>query len=328
MKAFAYERATDAASAVAAVDGDAMYLGGGTNLVDLMKLGVHSPARLVDVSRLSDDRIEELPDGGLRIGGAVRNSDLAADPVVRERYPLLAQALLSGASGQLRNMATVAGNLLQRTRCAYFQDVSKPCNKRRPGSGCPAREGDHRNLAILGHSEACVATHPSDMAVAMAAIGAAVQVLGHGGTRTIPLPGLHRLPDDEPHRDTVLEPGDLIAAVELPALAFARRSTYRKVRDRASFSFAVASIAAAVALDDDHTVRESRIAFGGLAHVPWRATRAEQALRGAPASAQSFAAAADAELEQARPLRDNAFKVPLARNLLVGTLSDLCEVAR
>jgi xanthine dehydrogenase YagS FAD-binding subunit len=325
VRAFAYERATDAASAVAAVDGDAMYLGGGTNLVDLMKLGVHAPARLVDVSRLSDDRIDELPDGGLRIGGAVRNSDLAVDPLVRERYPLLSQALLSGASGQLRNMATVAGNLLQRTRCAYFQDVSKPCNKRRPGSGCPAREGDHRNLAILGHSEACVATHPSDMAVAMAAIGAAVQVLGRGGARTIPLPGLHRLPGDEPRRDTVLEPGDLITAVELPALAFARRSTYRKVRDRASFSFAVVSIAAAVAVDSG-TVRECRIAFGGVAHVPWRATRAEETLRGAPATAQSFAAAADAELEQARPLRDNAFKVPLARNLLVGTLSDLCEV--
>jgi xanthine dehydrogenase YagS FAD-binding subunit len=327
MRPFAYERATDAASAVAAIDGDAMYLGGGTNLVDLMKLGVHAPARLVDVSRLSDDRIEELPDGGLRIGGAVRNSDLATNAVVRERYPLLAQALLSGASGQLRNMATVAGNLLQRTRCAYFQDVSKPCNKRRPGSGCPAREGDHRNLAILGHSEACVATHPSDMAVAMAAIGAAVQVLGRNGSRTIPLPGLHRLPGDEPQRDTVLEPGDLITAIELPALAFASRSTYRKVRDRASFSFAVASIAAAVALDDDATVRECRIAFGGLAHVPWRATRAEQALRGAPATAEAFAAAADAELEQAQPLRDNAFKVALARNLLVGTLSELCKAA-
>jgi xanthine dehydrogenase YagS FAD-binding subunit len=326
MKRFAYERATDAASAVAALDGDAMYLGGGTNLVDLMKLGVHTPARLIDVSRLSDDRIEELPDGGLRIGGAVRNSDLAVDPLVRERYPLLAQALLSGASGQLRNMATVAGNLLQRTRCAYFQDVSKPCNKRRRGSGCPARDGDHRNLAILGHSEACVATHPSDMAVAIAAIGAAVQVLGRGGARTIPVPGLHRLPGDEPQRDTVLEPGDLITAVELPALAFATRSTYRKVRDRASFSFAVVSIAAAVALDDA-TVRECRIAFGGVAHAPWRATRAEEALRGTPAIPEAFAAAADAELEQAQPLRDNAFKVGLARNLLVGTLSDLCELA-
>jgi xanthine dehydrogenase YagS FAD-binding subunit len=324
LKPFAYERAPDAASAVAAVDGDAMYLGGGTNLVDLMKLGVHAPARLVDVSRLPDNRVEELPDGGLRIGAAVRNSDLALNRAVRERYPMLAEALLSGASGQLRNMATVAGNLLQRTRCAYFQDVSKPCNKRRRGSGCPARQGDHRNLAILGHSEACVATHPSDMAVAMAALGAAVHVLGPNGTRTIPLPGLHCLPGDTPERDTVLEHGDLITAVELPALAFASRSTYRKVRDRASFSFAVASVAAAVALEDG-TVRECRVAFGGLAHVPWRATRAEQALRGAPATAESFAAAADAELEQAEPLRDNAFKVGLARNLLVGTLSDLCE---
>jgi xanthine dehydrogenase YagS FAD-binding subunit len=327
MKRFAYERATNAASAVAALDGDAMYLGGGTNLVDLMKLGVHAPARLVDVSRGLDDRVEELPDGGLHIGGAVRNTDLATHPVVRERYPLLSQALLAGASGQLRNMATVAGNLLQRTRCAYFQDVSKPCNKRRPGSGCPAREGDHRNLAILGHSEACVATHPSDMAVAMAAIGGDVQVLGHRGTRTIPLPGLHRLPGDEPQRDTVLEPGDLITAIELPALAFARRSAYRKVRDRASYSFAVVSVAAAVGLDDDGTVHDSRIAFGGVAHVPWRATRAEQALRGAPPTAEHFVAAADAELEQAEPLRDNAFKIRLARNLLVAILSDLCEIA-
>jgi xanthine dehydrogenase YagS FAD-binding subunit len=324
MRAFAYERATDAAAAVAAADGDTMYLGGGTNLVDLMKLGVHAPARLVDVSRLPENRIEELPDGALRVGAAVRNSDLAVDPTVRERYPMLAEALLSGASGQLRNMATVAGNLLQRTRCAYFQDVSKPCNKRRPGSGCPAREGDHRNLAILGHSEACVATHPSDMAVAMTALGAAVHILGRDGARIVPMPGLHCLPGDRPDRDTVLESGDLITAVELPPLAFARRSTYRKVRDRASFSFAVASIAAAVAVDNG-AVRESRIAFGGLAHVPWRATRAEEALRGAPATAESFAAAADAELEQARPLRDNAFKVPLARNLLIATLTDLCE---
>jgi xanthine dehydrogenase YagS FAD-binding subunit len=289
-----------------------------------MKLGVEQPARLVDVSRLPMDAVEELPDGGLRIGANVRNSDLAVSEVVRERYPLLSQALLSGASGQLRNRATIAGNLLQRTRCAYFQDVSKPCNKRAPGSGCPAREGDHRNLAILGHSPSCVATHPSDMAVAMAAIGGEVHVLGPRGTRTIPLGGLHRLPGDEPQRDTVLEPGDLITAVELTPLPFARRSRYRKVRDRASFSFAVASLAAAVDVSDG-TVRDCRIAFGGLAHVPWRALRAEELLRGAPATAESFARAADAELEQAKPLRDNAFKVPLARNLLVRTLSELCE---
>jgi xanthine dehydrogenase YagS FAD-binding subunit len=325
MRPFDYERAADAAGAVATIggDGNGMFLGGGTNLVDLMKLGVAAPDRLVDVSRLAGAGIEELPDGGLCIGGAVRNSDLAASAIVRERYPLLAQALLSGASGQLRNLATVAGNLLQRTRCPYFQDVTKPCNKRAPGSGCPAIEGDHRNLAILGHSPACVATHPSDMAVAMAAIGAEVQVLGAGGARSIPLPGLHRLPGDEPQRDTVLAPGDLITAIELSPLPFATRSRYRKVRERASFSFAIVSVAAAVDLHDT-TVRDCRLALGGVAHAPWRATRAEEALRGAPATEESFARAAEAELAQAEPLRDNAFKVPLARNLLVRTLSELC----
>jgi xanthine dehydrogenase YagS FAD-binding subunit len=244
---------------------------------------------------------------------------------VRERYPLLALSLLSGASGQLRNVATIGGNLLQRTRCGYFQDVSKPCNKRRPGSGCPAREGDHRNLAILGHSEACVATHPSDLAVALAAIGAEVHVTGRDGERTIPIPGLHRLPGDEPSRDTVLEPGELITALEVEPLApaLAARSTYRKVRDRASFSFAVVSAAVAVEVADG-TVRDCRIALGAVAHGPWRAWRAEESLRGAPATEASFAAAADAELAQARPLRDNAFKVPLARNLLVATLAELC----
>jgi xanthine dehydrogenase YagS FAD-binding subunit len=326
MRPFAYERARDAAGALAAsaeVPG-ARYLAGGTNLVDLMKLGVEQPARLVDVSRLAMNSIEELPDGGLRIGANVRNSDLAVSESVRERYPLLSQALLSGASGQLRNRATVAGNLLQRTRCSYFQDVSKPCNKRAPGSGCPAREGDHRNLAILGHSPSCVATHPSDMAVAMVAIGGELHVLGPHGARTIPLGGLHRLPGDEPQRDTVLGPGDLITAVELTPLRFARRSRYRKVRDRASFSFAVASLAAAVDVGDGK-VRDCRIAFGGLAHAPWRALRAEELLRGAPATPESFARAAEAELEQAQPLRDNAFKVTLARNLMVRTLSELCE---
>jgi xanthine dehydrogenase YagS FAD-binding subunit len=326
MRPFAYERARDAAGALAASAEvpSARYLAGGTNLVDLMKLGVEQPARLVDVSRLAMDTIDELPDGGLRIGANVRNSDLAVSASVLERYPLLSQALLSGASGQLRNRATVAGNLLQRTRCSYFQDVSKPCNKRAPGSGCPAREGDHRNLAILGHSPSCVATHPSDMAVAMVAIGGEVHVLGPGGARTIPLGSLHRLPGDEPQRDTVLAPGDLITAVELSPLRFARRSRYRKVRDRASFSFAVVSLAAAVDVGDGK-LRDCRIVFGGLAHAPWRALRAEELLRGAPATQESFARAAEAELEQAQPLRDNAFKVPLARNVMVRTLSELCE---
>jgi xanthine dehydrogenase YagS FAD-binding subunit len=330
MRPFAYERATDAAGAVAAIaQPGTMYLGGGTNLVDLMKLGVETPERLVDVSGLPYDRIEDVPGGGLRIGAAVRNSELAADRAVRERYPLLARALLSGASGQLRNVATIGGNLLQRTRCAYFQDVSKPCNKRRPGSGCPARDGDHRNLAILGHSEACVATHPSDLAVAVAAIGGEVHVTGPEGERTVPIPGLHRLPGDEPQRDTVLEPGELVTALELEPLStgLAARSTYRKVRDRASFSFAVVSLAAAVDVADG-TVRDCRIGLGAVAHGPWRAWRAEESLRGAPATEANFATAADAELAQAEPLRDNAFKVTLARNLLVATLAELCgEVA-
>jgi xanthine dehydrogenase YagS FAD-binding subunit len=329
MRPFAYERAADAAGAVAAVaQPGTMYLGGGTNLVDLMKLGVETPERLVDVSALPHTGIEELPGGGLRIGAAVRNSDLAAHRAVRERYPLLAASLLSGASGQLRNMATTGGNLLQRTRCSYFQDVSKPCNKRRPGSGCPAREGEHHNLAILGHSEACVATHPSDMAVALAAIGAHVRVTGPDGERSIAIPGLHRLPGDEPQRDTVLEPGELITALELDPLApaLAARSTYRKVRERASFSFAVVSVAAAVEIAGG-VVRDCRIALGAVAHGPWRAWRAEDALRGAPATRHSFAAAADAELGQAEPLRDNAFKVPLARNVLVATLAELGGVA-
>ena len=327
MRPFAYERASDAPEAVAALrerGSGATYLGGGTNLVDLMKLGVEMPDTLIDVSRLPLGGVEERPDGGLRIGAAVRNSELAGHRAVRERYPLLSAALLSGASGQLRNLATVGGNLLQRTRCSYFQDVTKPCNKREPGSGCPAIEGDHRNLAIIGHSDACVATHPSDMAVAMVALDATVEVEGAAGTRTIPLRELHRLPGDEPQRDTVLEPGDLITAVELPPLAFGSRSSYRKVRDRASFSFAVLSVAAALDVADG-VVRDCRLALGAVAHMPWRAARAEEELRGKPASEESFAAAADAELEQARPLRDNAFKVPLARALIVRTLTELCD---
>lgn len=325
MRPFGYERAVDtdaAVAAVAAAGGRARYLGGGTNLVDLMKLGVEEPELLVDVSRLQDCAVQERADGGLRIGAAMRNSDLAADPVVRARYPALSRALLSGASGQLRNLATVGGNLLQRTRCPYFQDVSKPCNKRRPRSGCPAREGHHRDLAVIGHSAACVATHPSDMAVALAALGAEVDVVGPSGARTIPLPGLHRLPGEEPELDTVLEPGELIVAVELAPLAFAARSDYRKVRDRASFAFALVSVAAALDLADG-IVRDCRIALGGVAHIPWRAERAEAALRGAPATRESFARAAEAELAQAQPLRDNAYKVPLARNLIIRTLSDL-----
>ncbi len=325
MRPFRFERVADAGQAVALLDGEpeARYLGGGTNLVDLMRLGVETPGVLIDVTRLSGhDRIEDTEAGGLRIGAAVSNSELAADPRVRERYPVLSQAVLHGASGQLRNLATVGGNLLQRTRCAYFTDVTKPCNKREPGTGCPALEGAHHNHAILGHSEHCVAAHPSDMAVALAALGATVHVQGRGGARTIPIPGLHRLPDDEPQRDTVLEPGELITAVELgPPIAGARHR-YRKVRERRSFAFALVSVAVVVALDGDNAT-DVRIALGGVAHVPWRAARAEQALRNGPITEERAVQAAHAELEQARPLRDNGYKVELARNLIVRTLMEL-----
>jgi xanthine dehydrogenase YagS FAD-binding subunit len=327
MRPFTYERPADAAGAVALLDEagtSARYLGGGTNLVDLMKLGVEAPDVLVDVTRLPHDRIEELEGGGLRIGAAVRNSDLAASRLVRTAYPVLAQAVLAGASGQLRNMATVGGNLLQRTRCAYFTDVTKACNKREPGTGCPARAGHHRNHAILGHSEACVATHPSDMAVALAALGAIVRVEGQEGPRSIPMPGLHRLPGDEPHRDTELQPGELITAVELPPLDLARRSAYRKVRERASFAFALVSVAAALDVRDG-VVEDCRIALGAVAHAPWRALRAEEALRGGPATEAAFGEAADAELAAADPLPENAFKVPLARRVIVRTLEELAR---
>ena len=324
MNPFRYERASDATTAIAllAQVPNGAFLGGGTNLVDLMKLGVAQPDLLVDVARLPYNRIELLPDGGVRIGAAVRNSELAADRLIRTRYAMLAQAVLSGASGQLRNLATTGGNLLQRTRCVYFQDISKPCNKRVPGSGCPARGGYHRNLAILGASEACIATHPSDMAIAMAALDANVRVLGPNGERTIPLVSFHRLPGNEPQFDTVLEQGELITAIDLPPLPFATRSHYRKVRDRASYAFALVSVAAAIDVAGG-IVRDARIAFGGVAHVPWRATKAEVVLRGAPANEESFLLAADAELASAQPLRDNAFKVPLARSVLVRTLLDL-----
>ncbi len=328
MNPFAYERAADAAGAVAAVAGrpSAMFLGGGTNLVDHMRLGVASPDLLVDVTGLPLDRIEELPDGSVRIGANVRNSDLAAHRLIRARYPVLSQALLAGASGQLRNLATTGGNLLQRTRCVYFQDVTTPCNKREPGTGCSAVGGYTRYHAILGASEHCVAVHPSDMAVAMAALDATVVVLGKAGERRIGLVDFHRLPGDAPDRDTVLQHGELITAVELPALPFAARSAYRKVRDRASYAFALVSVAAAVNIEDG-AVRDVRIALGGVAHKPWRATQAEAALRGAPATVESFGRAADAELAPALPLDGNAFKVKMARNTLVAVLRELSAEA-
>ncbi|WP_330316379.1 xanthine dehydrogenase family protein subunit M [Streptomyces platensis] len=328
MKPFGYLRATSVEEAVRAAAGQpgARFLGGGTNLVDLMKLGVETPRLLIDVTRLPLDRIEELPDGGLRIGALVRNSDLAAAAAVRDRYPALSQALLAGASGQLRNIATTGGNLLQRTRCLYFQDISKPCNKRAPGTGCPAREGVHRDLAVLGHSDRCVATQPSDMAVALAALDAEVLLHGPDGERTVPVTEFHRLPGDSPERDTEIRPGELITAVRLPPAAPGTRSRYRKARDRASYAFALASVAAVLDVRDG-TVRHAALAFGGLAHRPWRARAAEEVLHGAPATEDTFARAADAELGAARPLRDNGFKVTLARNLAVGVLAGLAAPA-
>lgn len=321
---FDYQRAADADSAVRTVADrpGAVFLAGGTNLVDHMKLGISRPELLVDVSDLATGDITETADGGVRIGAAVRNSDLAAHELIRHRYPVLAQALLAGASGQLRNVATTGGNLLQRTRCAYFQDVTTPCNKRTPGSGCSARRGIARYHAILGASEECVAVHPSDMAVAMAALDAVAVVLGTDGERRIPVAELHRLPGDHPERDTVLEHGELITAVELQPWRPASRSAYRKVRERASYAFALVSVAAALELDGDR-IADARVAFGGLAHKPWRASEAEAVLRGAVATDETFRAAADAELATAEPLPDNEYKVPMARNTLQDVLQDL-----
>jgi len=324
VKPFAYLRAGTADEAVRAYTDHpgAGYLGGGTNLVDLMKLGVEAPALLIDITRLPLAEVTGTKDGGLCVGATVRNSDLAAHPAVRTHYPALAQALLSGASGQLRNTATTGGNLLQRTRCPYFQDVAKPCNKRAPGTGCPAREGAHRDLAVLGHSEHCVATQPSDMAVALSALDATVRLHGPDGERTVPVAEFHRLPGDTPHRDTEIRPGELITHVILPPRPDGADSLYRKARDRASFAFALASVAAVLGVRDGR-IEHAALAFGGLAHRPWRAHAAERVLRGAPATEETFARAADAELAAARPLRDNAFKVGLARSLAVDALTEL-----
>lgn len=324
MRPFRYDRAGDISGAVAmlARERAGVFLAGGTNLVDLMKLGVVNPDVLVDVRRLTSAQIEDLPDGGLRVGAAVTNSELAADRRIRSRYPALSQALLSGASGQLRNVATTGGNLLQRTRCVYFYDTTTPCNKREPGTGCSALEGCNKDHAIFGASPHCVATHPSDMAVAMTALDAVVRIEGPGGERAIPITELYRLPGREPQRDTTLEHAELITAVDLPPSGFSSNSRYRKVRERASYAFALVSVAAALQVRDG-VVREARIALGGVAHKPWRAEKAEDALRGRPAVEESFRAAAEAELADAAPLRQNAYKVPLAGNVITRTLFDL-----
>ena len=324
MREFAYELARDpeAAAAAVAADPDAVFLGGGTNLVDHLKLGVARPGRLVDVSRLALGGVDARPDGGVRIGATVRNSDLAADPLICERYPVLSRALLAGASPQLRNLATTGGNLLQRTRCVYFHDVTTPCNKREPGSGCSALTGVSRNHAVLGASEACVAVHPSDMAVAMTALDAVVHTVSPDGVREIPMGDFHRLPGDEPQRDTVLAHGELITAITLPALELARTSTYHKVRERTSYAFALVSVALAVSVVDG-AVQDVRIAFGGLAHKPWRAHTAEAHLRGRAPTDENLRAAVAAELADARPLGDNDYKIPMAGNALVAAMHDL-----
>ncbi|WP_338762850.1 xanthine dehydrogenase family protein subunit M [Massilia sp. METH4] len=300
------------------------YLGGGTNLIDLMRETVEHPVALVDVTGLSA-AIEERPDGGLLIGAAAKNTAVAEHRAVRTCFPLLTRAITAGASAQIRNMATVGGNLLQRTRCGYFYDNDgSRCNKREPGQGCDALHGFNRMHAILGASGHCVATHPSDMAVALAALDATVHLQGTGGARTVALNDFHLLPEDHPERETVLQPGELITAIEIPPLAFAARSAYRKVRDRASYAFALVSVAAALDVHDG-VVRDVRVALGGVAHKPWRAWTAERMLKGRPATEDLFNAAAAAELADARPLRDNAFKVDLAQRSIVAVLSGLVD---
>jgi xanthine dehydrogenase YagS FAD-binding subunit len=323
---FAYVRAADAVEAECRgrVRGS-RYVGGGTNLVDLMRETIERPEVLVDVSRL-DATITETQAGGLLIGAAASNTSVAEHPAVRSRYPMLSRAIVAGASPQIRNMATMAGNLLQRTRCAYFYDVEgSRCNKREPGQGCDARDGFNRYHAILGTSASCIATHPSDMCVALAALDAVVRVRTAGGEQAIPLTDLHRPPQDRPDLETVLEAGDLITAVELPLLPMAAKSTYRKVRDRSSYAFALVSVAAAIQVEGG-IVHDMRLALGGVGTKPWRAWKAEQAMRGRPASLEAFSAAATAELEAARPMTGNAFKLELAKRTITAVLRNLAGV--
>jgi xanthine dehydrogenase YagS FAD-binding subunit len=322
MKPFDYARAGTLDEALAAGAGGGRYIAGGTNLIDLMKLQVETPARLVDISRLALDGVEEIEGGGVRIGALVPNSDLAAHPLIRAHYPMLSRALLAGASAQLRNKASAAGNLLQRTRCYYFYETAAACNKREPGSGCDAIGGFNRIHAVLGASASCIATHPSDMAVALRALDAiVVTALPDGGERRIALGDLYRLPGDTPEIETNLKPGELIVAIELPAPPPGRQ-VYRKVRDRASYAFALVSVAAAVAVESDVIV-SARLAFGGLAPMPWRSAEAEAALVGKPAGTEAFETAADALLKGARGYGHNDFKIVLARRTLIACLRDL-----
>jgi xanthine dehydrogenase YagS FAD-binding subunit len=324
MNRFDYVRPATVSEAVAAaaVPGSA-YLAAGTNLIDLMKGGIVSPKRLIDVSHLAGlDRIELLPDGGVRIGARVRNTDLAHDPTVSKRFPAVAEALLSGASAQLRNAATVGGNVLQRTRCAYFYDPASACNKRQPGAGCDARGGENRLHAVLGWSESCIATHPSDFCVALAALDAVVEIEAQAGRREVALEGFHLLPGTTPERESVLAPGELIVAVRLPgeATRFAGHARYLKLRERTSYAFAVVSAAAGLHIADG-VIAEARLALGGVAAKPWRARAAETALAGVSPNSKCFRRAAEAALAEARPSGDNAFKIELARRIVVRALA-------
>jgi xanthine dehydrogenase YagS FAD-binding subunit len=323
---FQYARATDVADALRQIAADpaAKFIAGGTNLIDLMKYDVERPLRLIDITRLPLRTVEETADGGVRIGALVPNSDLAYHPLIDQRYPLLASAILAGASQQLRNMASTGGNLLQRTRCFYFYDTATPCNKREPGSGCSAIRGINRINAILGTSEACIATHPSDMCVALAALEAKVHVAGPSGERAIAFADFHRLPGDTPQLDNNLQPNEIVTAIELPAQGFAKNYSYLKIRDRLSYAFALVSVAAALELDGGR-IKEARLALGGVAHKPWRRPEAEAALRGQSADAATFAKAADLLLRGAKGFSHNAFKIDLARRAIVRTLTQAAK---
>ncbi|KIP98629.1 MULTISPECIES: xanthine dehydrogenase family protein subunit M [Pseudomonas] len=325
MTPFAYSKPQGIDEAVRLAGPDSLFIAGGTNIVDLMKENLVRPKRLIDINALPLRDVVATADGGLRIGALVSNADLAWHPEVEGRYPLLSQALLSGASPQLRNMASAGGNLLQRTRCHYFYDSQVPCNKREPGSGCPAREGLNRYHALFGASEHCVAVHPSDFCVALAALDAQVVIIGPGGERRVPFADFHRLPGDTPQQDTVLEAGELILAIELPAEGFASHHAYLKLRDRASFAFALVSVAAALKFDADGQIRQARLALGGVAHKPWRRIEVEDSLVGLTASNEHFEAAAELLLRDAQPLIHNGFKVELARRAIVRALTTAAE---
>src|SRR4051812_39631461 len=319
---FEYTRASDIADALrwAASDPQAKFIAGGTNLIDLMKENVERPARLIDITHLPLNTVEETPHGGLKIGALVPNTDLAYHPIVEQRYPVLALAILSGASQQLRNMASTGGNLMQRTRCMYFYDTVTPCNKREPGSGCSAIEGINKQHAILGTSEACIATHPSDMCIALAALDATVHVRGPSGERSLAFADLHRLPGKNPERDNNLQPAEIITAIELPPKGFAKHYTYLKLRERLSYAFALVSVAASLEMDGD-TITDARLALGGVAHKPWRDTSAEALLKGRAATAANFEKAAEMLLRDAKGYGHNDFKIPMARKAIVRALT-------